>query len=264
MELGQRIRQARLEAGLSQRQLCGDHITRNMLSLIENGSARPSMDTLRYLSARLGKPMGFFLEEQAVTSPNQNIMEQARQATGAQVLEILQDFREPDEVFRWERYLLEVLACMDAAREALIQGKAGLAKTLLERCALTGEQTPYYTAAMERERVLLCYEADPTRAADLEPLLPPDDRELLLRSQAALERELPEQAENYLRCAAGRNDSWYWLMGRCRIARGEYRQAAEHLERITSPGDREYAALERCYRELEDYKKAYEYACKQR
>ena len=66
MELGQRLKQARLEAGLSQRQLCGEEITRNMLSQIENGSARPSMDTLRYLAARLGKPMGYFLEEQAV------------------------------------------------------------------------------------------------------------------------------------------------------------------------------------------------------
>ena len=70
MELGKRIRQARLEAGLSQRQLCGEQITRNMLSQIENGSARPSMDTLRYLAAQLGKPIGYFLEEQAVTSPN--------------------------------------------------------------------------------------------------------------------------------------------------------------------------------------------------
>ena len=46
MELGEKIRQARLDAGMSQRQLCGDEITRNMLSLIENGSAKPSMKTL--------------------------------------------------------------------------------------------------------------------------------------------------------------------------------------------------------------------------
>ena len=39
--LGQRIRQARQEAGLSQRQLCGETITRNMLSQIESGKARP-------------------------------------------------------------------------------------------------------------------------------------------------------------------------------------------------------------------------------
>ena len=44
MELGEKLRQARMEAGLSQRQLCGDVITRNMLSQIENGAARPSME----------------------------------------------------------------------------------------------------------------------------------------------------------------------------------------------------------------------------
>ena len=43
MELGEKLRLARLEAGMTQRQLCGDEITRNMLSQIENGTARPSM-----------------------------------------------------------------------------------------------------------------------------------------------------------------------------------------------------------------------------
>ena len=80
MELGEKIKQARLEAGFSQRQLCGEEITRNMLSLIEHGSARPSMDTLRYLAGRLGKPVSFFLEEEAVISPNQDSMLQARAA----------------------------------------------------------------------------------------------------------------------------------------------------------------------------------------
>ena len=47
MELGEKLRQARLEAGLSQRQLCGEDITRNMLSQIEHGSAKPSMKTLQ-------------------------------------------------------------------------------------------------------------------------------------------------------------------------------------------------------------------------
>ena len=79
MELGQRIKQARLEAGLSQRQLCGEAVTRNMLSLIENGAARPSMDTLRLFAAKLGKPLSWFLEEDTVTSPNQALMATARE-----------------------------------------------------------------------------------------------------------------------------------------------------------------------------------------
>ena len=41
MELGEKIRQARLEAGLSQRALCGDVITRNMLSQIETALPSP-------------------------------------------------------------------------------------------------------------------------------------------------------------------------------------------------------------------------------
>ena len=67
MELGEKLKQARLEAGLSQRQLCGEEITRNMLSLIENGAAKPSMKTLQYLAGRLGKSVSFFLEEETLS-----------------------------------------------------------------------------------------------------------------------------------------------------------------------------------------------------
>ena len=79
MELGEKLRLTRLEAGLSQRALCGDEITRNMLSRIENGAARPSMKTLGCLAARLGKPVSYFLEEDTVCSPNQEIMAAVRQ-----------------------------------------------------------------------------------------------------------------------------------------------------------------------------------------
>jgi transcriptional regulator with XRE-family HTH domain len=65
MELGEKIRTVRLEMGLSQRQLCGEEITRNMLSLIEHGSARPSMKTLTLLAQRLGKPVSYFLDADA-------------------------------------------------------------------------------------------------------------------------------------------------------------------------------------------------------
>ena len=61
MEMGELLRQARLEAGLTQRELCGERITRNMLSQIENGAARPSMATLQYLADALGKPVSYFL-----------------------------------------------------------------------------------------------------------------------------------------------------------------------------------------------------------
>ena len=143
MELGARIKAARLAAGLSQRQLCGDTITRNMLSLIESGRAKPSMDTLAHLAARLEKPMGYFLEEQAVTSPNQTIMDSARDAYTAgdyrEALAALENYRAPDAVFDPERYLLGALAAMGLAQQASV-GKPAYALRLLEqaeqRCGL--------------------------------------------------------------------------------------------------------------------------------
>ena len=63
MELSQKLKQARLDAGLSQKALCGDRITRNMLSKIENGEALPSLDTLFYIAERLEVAPGFLLSE---------------------------------------------------------------------------------------------------------------------------------------------------------------------------------------------------------
>lgn len=63
MTMGEKLRAARLEAGLSQRQLCQGLITRNMLSQIENGSAKPSLPTLQALAARLDKHVQYFLED---------------------------------------------------------------------------------------------------------------------------------------------------------------------------------------------------------
>ena len=63
MTIGQRILAARLEAGLSQRELAGETITRNMLSSIEHDAANPSLATLRYLAGRLGKTVSWLLGE---------------------------------------------------------------------------------------------------------------------------------------------------------------------------------------------------------
>ena len=116
MELGAKLRQARLELGLSQRQLCGDVITRNMLSQIENGSARPSMDTLTYLAGRLNRPVSYFLEETAFVSSNTSCIANARQAyiegCFADALQILQEYQSPDALLDAEFGLLKYLALL--------------------------------------------------------------------------------------------------------------------------------------------------------
>lgn len=63
MKLGEKIRSARLNAGMTQEELAGDFITRNMLSQIENGLAMPSLQTALYIADRLGVDAGILFSE---------------------------------------------------------------------------------------------------------------------------------------------------------------------------------------------------------
>ena len=64
---------------MTQREVVGEYITRNMLSKIENNSATPSVKTLEYLAAKLGLPAGYFVSEELVAVVPES-MQAARQA----------------------------------------------------------------------------------------------------------------------------------------------------------------------------------------
>ena len=180
MTMGEKLRLARMEAGLTQRQLCGDEITRNMLSQLEHDSARPSMKTLSYLAGRLGKPVSWFLEEACTVSPNGECMERARGAYDAghfpEVLEALASFREPDAIYDRERQQLLILARMALARQAMEQGHYPYARELLEQAGEQGKTAAYYTEDMENHRLRLLAQVPGTRVQ-----LPGLDWELLCR-----------------------------------------------------------------------------------
>ena len=57
IELGKKIKEARIQRKMTQSEVVGDFITRNMLSQIESGSATPSIKTLEYLSRVLDVPL---------------------------------------------------------------------------------------------------------------------------------------------------------------------------------------------------------------
>lgn len=57
-KIGERIREIREQRGMTQSELAGDDITRNMLSRIENGAALPSLPSLCAIAKRLDAPVG--------------------------------------------------------------------------------------------------------------------------------------------------------------------------------------------------------------
>ena len=64
IKLGRKIRHLRTAQQMTQAELAGDQITRNMLSQIENGSAQPSLPTVLYLAEKLDIPAGYFFAEE--------------------------------------------------------------------------------------------------------------------------------------------------------------------------------------------------------
>ena len=263
MELGEKLRQARIEAGLSQRQLCGEEITRNMLSLIENGSAKPSMKTLRYLAGRLGKSLSYFLEDSAVLSPNQEIMSASRQLYDsgdfARAEELLADYRHPDPVFDREKEILWVLIRLELAAEAIRQERFLYAAELLRSTPVV---TAYLSEELHRRKLLLLGRIPGQQVADQLPSL---DEELFLRAEETPEEDL-SRAVHLLEAMEHRDTPrWHLLRGKLYLRQQQWRPAAHHLHLAEAAFPREVCPmLEVCYREQGNYQKAYEYACKQR
>ena len=63
MNIGEKIKRLRSEKFMTQSELAGDTITRNMLSCIENGTAQPSLSTLRYIASKLNVSAGYLLAD---------------------------------------------------------------------------------------------------------------------------------------------------------------------------------------------------------
>ncbi len=230
MSLGEKLRQARLEAGLSQRALCGDAITRNMLSQIENGNASPSMATLQHLAKQLGRPVSYFLEEPLPGQP-------------------------PSALFAG-------ITALEQARRLLAAGKIPDARAALAQAEQSLTDAPDW---VRRQLLLLQAQADPDRAVANGQALPSMDRELLLRAETALAARDGQRAIRYLTAAEVQDHQWSLFMGEALLLQQEYAQATQHFHQAeTQFPHRASRQLEVCYRELEDYQKAYFYACRVR
>src|SRR5919204_1544050 len=59
LRLGERLRQLRVAAGLTQSDLAGDRFSKEYVSQIERGKTKPTRETIQWLADRLGVDAGF-------------------------------------------------------------------------------------------------------------------------------------------------------------------------------------------------------------
>ena len=240
MTMGQLILQARLAAGLSQRELAGEEITRNMLSSLEHDAATPSIATLRYLARRLGRPVSYFFGED-------------ESSEGVAAFESGAWRKSLELMTKAERRWLEPLALLREAELAFSTGRIPYALELLER--LEGLSSPLYGPELRRKAALVRSRCGV--ATDI-----PEDSALLLKAERALAEERFSDALRYLLARDHRDAHWHHLMGECRFREGDYASAKEHYHQCEEHFDVRHR-LEVCYRELEDFRMAYFYAKKE-
>lgn len=134
MTLGEKLRKARIQRGLTQKQLAGDMMTRNMLSKIENGAANPSVRTLSYLAEQLDLPVGELMYNgRAVPDRLHRAREALREGDSLGCLRLLEESGEDGD----EALLLSAMANAAAADEAL---RAGAYNSARKRAAAALEQ----------------------------------------------------------------------------------------------------------------------------
>lgn len=265
MGMGERIRQARLEMGLTQKALCGDQITRNMLSQIENGSASASIGTLTYLARKLGKPVSFFLEEEGTFSANASIMDEAwrvyESGDYAGVQSLLETLTLPDPVLQRDISTLRCLNFLGAAEQALEQNRTVYARELLSKAEEAESLLPWLPELRQR-RLQLLSQLPGQKAI----YLPNLDDGLIAHAKASLSAHHWSRAALLLDCVEERNTPlWSFLRGEAALRQKEYAYAADCFQKAEAAYPNEsISKLEQCFRELGDYKMAYFYACKSR
>src|SRR5215207_2580027 len=99
LKLGERVRQLRMSAAMTQTELAGARFSKEYVSQIERGKTRPTRETIDWLAARLGVDAGFL--EDGI-SADERMRVEARLAQ-AEALAESEQFDEAVELFERAR-----------------------------------------------------------------------------------------------------------------------------------------------------------------
>ncbi|MBP3436613.1 MAG: helix-turn-helix transcriptional regulator [Clostridia bacterium] len=272
MTLGEKICALRKGQGLTQNDLAGNEITRNMLSRIENGIALPSLSTLLYLAGRLGVPAGYLLDDEGEWLSYKKM----------EILPLLKKHfarKNYKEVLRtWEKHLgqtddeLALLLAESAVEycfEQLYQGALKTISALLQKTKDFCKATVYPTTHIEAKAELLRAVVDNAQAPKFE-------------LDAALYSSLANDAvaeDFYLYLTESEREHSFQdsvlgehMQAKMLIKQGKYRDAIKALEALEAQKVtanigafvlfRIYADLEHCHKQMRNFEEAYRYSVK--
>lgn len=283
MDIGKNIKELRLSKMMTQTELAGHEITRNMLSRIENGAALPSLGTVIYLAERLGVPAGLLLSEDgdSFVFVKNNSLNNIKRAYVNKNYELCQDMcREllergnDDEVA-----LIMSEVSYKLAETELLDGHLYVCKNLLDEAILYSEKTVYNTDSIYHCAKNLFYHMrhiSPTLDSDNidSKALDNYSRNISYLSELCKYLNILEDIESTPSSTDTRKilfgSSLYssHIRAKSYMKNGMYSEALDILNNIISNEDIIpifimyilSADIEICSKQIGDYKNAYEYA----
>ena len=290
MTLGQKIRELRLARQMTQKELAGDFITRNMLSQIENDSATPSMKTMEYLSAQLDKPIGYFLDkghgEVNLSHLIAKLIEQNESGAYEDSVKLLEQEIEEHPNWAENKIIMDLyvnshmyLAGKHFSEESYETAREMLLKILKYEKHLLLMTDVYLYKVYDMLAEACSRLGDLTEARDYYD----KGRNLINRLVAAREvqslylKMMEGETDALAESIAGVDTSTYdayslarfqMIAGTSMYRKGNCHEAIEYLEKALAYYSKRkgnsvtamlYEQLSKCYSELEDYKKAYDY-----
>lgn len=282
MNIGEKIRSMRVAKLMTQSELAGNQITRNMLSCIENGSAQPSLSTIIYIAGRLNVPVGFLLAEEGdeIVYQKMNSLSNIKRAykagdwTGCRSL-CLSACPESDDEIR----LLLANCDAEIACEVFRHGKLRLCCRYFDEALRYADECLYpmphiaaratvYFGYMEN-RISPMLSSDVLDSGHAVPFLDDSPFARYVRALDGLERGDALPATEYLSEPYSSAKTFYdnHLRARSEMAKGNFSSALTILLRMLNGEELLdeiglYAVLcdlEICCREIEDFKGAYRY-----
>ena len=160
MKPGEKIKKLRTEKSMTQSELAGNFITRNMLSLIESGTAQPSLPTIIYLAERLNVPPGLLIcdDNDEYFYRRMSLMENIRRAFASKSYGICLDLCESLSSDAQDSELdLIVAECMlGVAKEDFYRGNLKAALAHFDEACDNAAKTVYTTSHIFAQSSTYC------------------------------------------------------------------------------------------------------------
>lgn len=281
-KIGEKIRALRIAKRMTQAELAGDQITRNMLSLIENGSALPSLQTVMYISERLSVPAGALLarESEELIYRKMTELPKIKARYNAREYKICAAMCEDLLGEGTDDELDHILSMchFNIAKEAFNSGRLHTSCMEFDLACMHSENTMYGSGHI-RSAVAVYFEymlrLSPTLTSDFGYDSFEGEYELsdpfcrYVKALAAYERGDVEGVSAFLSEYGEQNTCYVsHIKALFEMSKGNYQSACSILKTIINSDDADcrvimydiFKNLEACCREIGDYKGAYEYS----